>query len=150
MRLLEAVVETWRRVWGNGKFFSRTRISDWRFFGKNVPFWRPKILMIFLVIDQVFKIFPFFFQIHVVYDPFFTRKAQVQKRIPWRHFFYSVRTFARVRQHYFSKYWGDGCMGRPPTWHFWGTVPQAPLGLRLCPHHLPCISTYAWLYACPL
>ena len=50
-----------------------------------------------------------------------------QKRIPLGHydtFFYSVRTFARIRQHYFSKYWGVGCMGRPHTSIFWGTVPQ--------------------------
>src|SRR6218665_2564023 len=31
-----------------------------------------------------------------------------------KHLFYSVHTFARIRQHYFSKYWGDGCMGGPP------------------------------------
>src|SRR6218665_229526 len=57
---------------------------------------------LFLVIDQVFR------------------------------FFYSVRTFARIRQHYFSKYWGDGCMGPSPTPHiFWGTVPPShPLGFR--------------------
>src|SRR6218665_4147505 len=47
--------------------------------------------------------------------------------------FYSVRTFASNRQHYFSKYWGDQCMGRPPTSIFWGgTVPSAPLRLRPC------------------
>jgi len=46
-----------------------------------------------------------------------------QTRIPLWHLFYSVRTFARIRQHCFSKYWGDGCMGRAPTSNFGGTVP---------------------------
>src|SRR6218665_2179449 len=40
----------------------------------------------------------------------------------------SVHTFARIRQHYFSKYWGDGCMGRPLS-QIWGAVPS---GLRPC------------------
>src|SRR6218665_1293849 len=88
---------------------------------------------LFLVIDQVFLIFPFFFQIlrictvlNVVYDPFFTRKTTIsEKRIPSLHLFYSVRTFALIRQHYFSKYWGDGWMGRPPP-HILGDRPPSP------------------------
>src|SRR6218665_2870231 len=87
---------------------------------------------LFLVINQVFLIFPFFFQIlriftvlNVVHDPFFTRKTTNSEK---NSFFYSVRTFAPIRQHYFSKYWRDACMGRPPTSNFGGTV---PLGLRL-------------------
>src|SRR6218665_3757865 len=84
-------------------------------------------------------------------------------------FFYSVHIFARIRQHCFSKYWGDGCMGRPPISNFggpspsplwvsapdWGTdawavphlkffdwtVPQSLLSLRPC-----CQSTNS--YAC--
>src|SRR6218665_2377316 len=38
-------------------------------------------------------------------------------------FFQSIRTFARVRQHYFSKYWEDGCMGRRPPPQIWGDRP---------------------------
>src|SRR6218665_3769634 len=94
-----------------------------------------KILMTFLVIDKVFLIFPFIFQIlriytvlNVVYDPFYTRKTTIsQKNSLTTPFFYSVRTFARIRQHYFSKYWVDGCMRRPPTSNiFGGTSPQSP------------------------
>src|SRR6218665_1380243 len=48
-----------------------------------------------------------------------------------KHHFYSFRTFAHIRQHYFSKYWGDECMGRPPPQTFGGTVPPVPLGFRL-------------------
>jgi len=46
-------------------------------------------------------------------------------------FVYSVRTFARIRQHYFFKYWGtNACMGRPPTSNFGGDrPPQFPLVL---------------------
>src|SRR6218665_3696455 len=44
-----------------------------------------------------------------------------------KHHFYSVHAFARIRQHYFSKYWGDGCMGRPPPQIFLGgPSPQFP------------------------
>src|SRR6218665_1889750 len=81
---------------------------------------------LFLVIDQVFRISPFFSQIfrmfrftmlNVVYEPFLTRKT----------LFYSVHTSARIGQLCFSKNWGDGYVGRPPASNFWGTV---PLGLR--------------------
>jgi len=51
--------------------------------------------------------------LNVVYDPFLTRKTP---------FLYSVHTFTRIRQHYFSKYWG----GRPPNSNLGGTVPQSP------------------------
>src|SRR6218665_1950675 len=38
-------------------------------------------------------------------------------------------------KHYCSKYWGDGCLGRPHTSNFWGDRPPSPpLGLRLCPY----------------
>ena len=46
-------------------------------------------------------------------------------------FFYSVRTFASITKHYFSKYWGDGCMGRPHL-KFWRDRPPVSLSLRQC------------------
>src|SRR6218665_1661189 len=80
---------------------------------------------LFLVIDQVFQIFSFLSLIFRNY---------VKCRLwPFPHmkntFFYSVHTFARIRQHYFPKYWGDECMGRPHL-KFGGNVPPVPLGLR--------------------
>src|SRR6218665_212935 len=92
------------------------------FFPQKIPVFTAKISDdLFLVIDQVFRIFPFFSQIfriftilNVVYDPFLTRKNTI---------FYSVHTFACIRQHYFSKYWGDGCMG-VPTSNFGGPSPS--------------------------
>ena len=41
-------------------------------------------------------------------------------------FLYSLRTFARIRQHYFSKYWGTDAWAVPPPQIFWGTVPPVP------------------------
>jgi len=38
-------------------------------------------------------------------------------------FFYSVRTFARIQQHYFSKYWEAWMHGPSPTSNFGGGVP---------------------------
>ena len=58
-----------------------------------------------------------------------------KKRIPLWHpfFFYSVRTFARIRQHYFSKYCGGRMHGPSPTSNFWWDRPpqSTTLGLRL-------------------
>ena len=94
---------------------------------------------LFLVIDQVFRIFPFFSQIfriftmlNVVYDdPFLTRKTTNSENNSFMtHFFYSVPTFARIRQRYFSKYWGgDRRMARPHL-KFGGHPPSPLLGLR--------------------
>src|SRR6218665_69 len=84
---------------GRRKIFS----ADPRFlndvFGDKFPFLRQKFLMIFfLVIDQIFKIFPFFFQIFPI-----------------------LAMLNVIRQHYFSKYWGwDQCMG---TSNFGGPSP---------------------------
>src|SRR6218665_560023 len=61
-------------------------------------------------------------------------KALFQKRIPRRHLFlYSVRAFAPIPQHYFSKYWGGPLNGPSPNLKFWGTVPNGspPLCARL-------------------
>jgi len=54
-------------------------------------------------------------------------KALFQKIIPWRHLFFTlfVYTFARIRQHYFSKYWGtDAWAVLPPQ--IWGDHPPSP------------------------
>src|SRR6218665_2447540 len=108
------------------------------FFPGKISILRPKISDdFFLVIDQVFQILRLFTVLNVVYDPFFTRKSTISKKNSLiRPFFYSVRTFARIRQRYFSKYWGDQCMGRPHLkFFFGGTVPPVPLRsppLNLC------------------
>src|SRR6218665_4013095 len=69
----------------DGKCFSGPRLLNDGFFGKKFPFSGQNFLMTFfslLVIDLVFRIFPFFSQIfriftilNVVYDPFLTRKT---------------------------------------------------------------------------
>src|SRR6218665_2400869 len=110
---LAAVAETWRRVWGDGKMFRGPRFPSY-VFSKKKPFSRPKFLMTFLVIDQVFRIIPFFSQIFRIFYFPHKNKHYFRKEFFYDTFCYSVRTFARIRQHYFSKYWGDGCMGRPP------------------------------------
>src|SRR6218665_567060 len=84
----------------------------------------------FLIIDQVFQILRFFPVLNVVYDPFFTRKIPIsEKNSLIRPFFYSLRTFARIRQHYFSKYWGTNAWAVLPTSNL-GADPQVSLGLR--------------------
>jgi len=67
------------------KIFRRPRFLNDVFFRKNLKFAfsrQKSIMTFFLVIDQVFRIFPFFSHIfcvftmlNVVYDPFLTRKT---------------------------------------------------------------------------
>src|SRR6218665_2224051 len=95
------------------------------FFGQKMSIFAAKISDdLFLVIDQIFRIFPFFSQIfsifamlNVIFCPIITGKPP---------FFYSAHTFTRIQQHYFSKYWEDQCMGRPPTSNFGGDRPPSP------------------------
>jgi len=106
------VAETWRRVWGDEKFFSLTKISEWRFFGENFHFNGKNFWWPFFSHRPGFPNFAFLFSgcPYLYY---------VKCRIwPFPHkkntFFYSVHTLARIRQHS-SKFLGDGCMGRPPA-----------------------------------
>jgi len=58
----------------------------------------------------------------VVYDPLPSQEQPLfQKGILYDTFFYSVRAFARVRQHYFSKYLVHG--PSPHLKFFGGAVP---------------------------
>src|SRR6218665_1198165 len=81
-----------------------------------------------LIIDQVFRTFPFFYLIfrifamlNVVYDPFLTRKTP---------FFYSFRTFPRIRQHYTSQNIGGRMHGRPPPQILGRPSPSPPRSPR--------------------
>src|SRR6218665_302783 len=58
-------------------------------------------------------------------------KPLLQQIIP-RHLFTLFMLSYAPYKHYFSKYWGDGCMGHPHLRFFGGTVPIVPLGLRPC------------------
>src|SRR6218665_2170047 len=89
----------------------------------NDVFWGKNFL--FLVIDQIFQIFPFFSQIfpifamlNVISDPFFTRKTP----------FFTLFLLSRVSENTTSLNIGeDQCMGRPPPQILGG---PSPLGLR--------------------
>src|SRR6218665_3550514 len=58
--------------------------------------------------------------------------------------FFSVRTFARIRQHCFSKYWGDGCMDRSPPQILGGPSPRPP---RSPPEYGLQFSYRFWLWS---
>src|SRR6218665_3925298 len=120
---------------GDGKFFRGPRFLN-DVFPEKISIFTPKVSDdLFLVIDQVFQILRFFIvgpiKFHgpkALYDPFFTSKTHYfRKEFHDTTIFYSIRTFTRIRQHYFSKYWGDQCMGRPPPQILGG---PSPLGLR--------------------
>src|SRR6218665_374751 len=97
------------------------------FFPKTFPFSCPKFLMtFFIVIDQDLLIFRIFTVLNVLYDPFFTRKTTNSKKMT---LFYSIRTFVRIRQHYFSKYLGERMHVPSPHLKFFG----GPSPLGLCP-----------------
>src|SRR6218665_2711867 len=117
----------WRKLgaeFGGGrKNFSQTKMT----FSEKIPIFAAKISDdLFLVIDQVFRIFPLFsliFRIftllHVIENSFLTRKTPF---FPfwWQQFFSLV-----IRQHYFSKYWGTNAWAVPHL-KLWGAVPQPP------------------------
>src|SRR6218665_3003213 len=98
------------------------------FFGVKFRFSRQKFLMTFFFSHRPhFSDFPFLF-------PDFPYLCYIKCHIlPLPHKKNtSVHTFTRIRQHYFSKCWGDQCMGRPPPKILGGPFPQSPLGLRPC------------------
>jgi len=54
---------------------------------------------------------------------FFTTKTLFLKIIPWWHLFTLFVLSRASEQHYFSKYWGNGYMGRPHLTFFRGQSP---------------------------
>ena len=118
-----AVAETWRRVWGGQKKCFADQDDDFfrknfHFSGKN--FWWPFISFSFLVIYQVFRIFNDFPDLYFVKCPTwpFPRKENT--------FYYSFHTFAHIRQHCFSKYWGGTNAWAVPHLKLWGDRPPSP------------------------
>src|SRR6218665_3863854 len=92
-------------------------------FLEKFPVFTPKILMTFFGhrpglsdFPFVFPDSPYLFSVKRRISPFLHKKKHCfRKELLDDTFFYSARAFARIRQHYFSKYWGDVCMGRSPT-----------------------------------
>src|SRR6218665_3576983 len=85
---------------------------------------------LFLLIDQVFLIFTLFFQIiRILLSKMSYMTLSSQQKHYFRKnsfttpiFLSSVHAFPPFRQHYFSKYWGEGTM-HGPSLHlkfFWG------------------------------
>src|SRR6218665_1752243 len=121
---LNSWAETWRRIWGDQKIFPGP-IS-----GK-ISIFRVKISDdLFLVIDLVLRIFPFFSHIfrmftmlNVVYDHFLTRKTQ----------FFTLFMLSRPSDNTTSQNIGGTNAWEVPHLKFWGDrSPQSPLGLRPC------------------
>src|SRR6218665_1390955 len=112
---------------GDATKFSRT-------FPEKFPFSRPKILMTFFSsdFDSLFR-FSVSYCIKCHIWPFLhNKKPSFNKQILDDTYFYSLKAFAPIPQHYFSKYWGNQCMFRPPTSNLGGPSPLSPLGLRPC------------------
>jgi len=107
------------------------------FSGKN-SYFHGKISdnLFFLVIHQVFWIFSFFYQIFRIFPMFNVVKLTS---------FYSFHTFPRIRQDYFSKYWGDRCMGHPRLKFFGGRPPSPPRSRPLLPY--PGLELFLNLFA---
>src|SRR6218665_4160991 len=71
---------------------------------------------LFLVTDHI--LYVFFISLlseilYITYTAIFFKKSLYfrTRNLFTTHFFTQS---AHIRKHYFSKYWGDGCMGRPP------------------------------------
>src|SRR6218665_1748899 len=77
------------------------------------------------------------------YGPFLYEKPLFQNKNSFMTpFFYSV-----LLSSYFSKYWGDGCMGRLPTTNLGGDHPPVPLSLHPC---LICLLLSLYMYFCKI
>ena len=90
----------------------------------------------FLVIDQVFVIFPFIFQIlriftvlNVVYDPFFIRKNTISEKKLLDNTLFTLFVLSRASDNtlLLKILVEDGCMGRPPHLNFFLWGPPVPL-----------------------
>src|SRR6218665_1753563 len=91
---------------------------------------------LFLVIAQVFRIFPFFPQIfrvftvlNVIYDPHMSfsskEKPLFQKRLPLGHFF-TLFVLSRASDNTTSQNIGGTDAWAVPTSNFWGDRPPSP------------------------
>src|SRR6218665_2771210 len=115
---------------------------------------------LFLVIDQVFRIFPFFSQIvriftmfNVVYDPFLTRTITISEKNSFMTPFLLCSYFRAHPTTLLLKIFGGRMHGPSPHLKFFlGAVPQSSLGLRPWPvvYLYMClwICQYAHLYVC--
>src|SRR6218665_37667 len=104
------------------------------FFAKKISIFSPKISDdLFLVIDQVFQILRFLYCIKCRIRPFLHKKSHYFRKefLDNTYFFYSVRTFTRIRQQYFSNYWGGTDTWAVPHLNFLGglsppVLPRSP------------------------
>src|SRR6218665_3939107 len=103
-----------------------------------MKFFSEKIISIFTtkIYDDLFFIYrPGFLDFAFLFPDFLYLYHVKCPILPFPHkkntFFYSTHTFACIRQHYFSKYWGGRMHGRgvPTTSNFEGTVPPRSLPL---------------------
>jgi len=112
---------------GGRKKFRRPKFLN-DVFKKKISIFTAEISDDFFIVDHVFQIFHIFTVWNVVYDPFFTRKIPVSENNSFMAPFFTLFILSHAsEQHYFSKYWGDRCMGRPPPqFVFLGAVPLSP------------------------
>src|SRR6218665_1022981 len=95
---------------------------------EKLPFSRRKFLMPFFNHRPGFSDFTFHYCIKCRIRPFLHQKNHYfRKEFVDKTIFYSVRTFARIQQHYFSKYWGTNAWAVPLKFFLGG---PSPVGLR--------------------
>jgi len=111
---------------GDGKS-SQTKISEWGFLGTN--FFSHCIFFIFFI-------YFFWFSVSLLCEMSYMthsspEKPLFQKIMSLWHLFLLCSHFGANPTTLLLKILGGGCMSRPPTSNFRGTVPpQSPLGLR--------------------
>src|SRR6218665_2281715 len=86
---------------------------------------------LFLVVHQVFRIFPFFSvsfaMFNVVYDPFLTRTTAISENNSFTTPFFLLCSYFRAHPTtLLLKILGARMHGPSPTSNFWGDRPQSP------------------------
>jgi len=130
----------WRRPgaeFGGRSNFSRTKISEWRFFRKNFHFHAQNFGWPFFSHRPGFSDFPFLFPdcpylyyikwLNVVYDPFHTRKTTIFRKEFRYDTFFTLFVLSRASDKTTSQNIGGTDSWAVPHLKFWGGPSPSPL-----------------------
>src|SRR6218665_3305759 len=135
MSHIPPVAETWRRVWGDGKFFHGPTFQNFR---KKLQFSRQKFLMTFFSHRPGFSDFPFLFQDFPLLKMSYMTLSSQQKHLSLLCSYFRAHPTTLL-----LKILGGRMHGPSPTSKFGGDrPPQSALGLRIPIFSSTCIHVH--------